>query len=275
MAAGLGLLAAFLINIYIQREAEKAKEGAIRTQKNLTTVVVAKQDIAAGVTITEDMVKEDTVHKDTVQPHVATTIDRVVNKITRAPISRGEQILLNKLSISGQEITLAPKIPRGKRAITIPVDNISSVGGMIRPDDHVDVMGMVPISDMSPEGKQIVKMTTMTLFQDVLVLAVGQEFTAVPASSGEKKTEKTLLPVITLALSPQEASLIAFVQEQGKIRLILRSPQDTQTQPPVPASWETLLRTVMPQPQAVQEVPKPKKTVDIYRGLNKEVKVLE
>jgi hypothetical protein len=82
--------------------------------------------------------------------------------------------------------------------------------------------------------------------------------------------------VITLALSAQEANLIAFVQEQGKIRLILRSPGDTQVQPVAPASWDTLFRTVMPQAfTQPQEDTKPQKKVEIYRGLQKEIRTLE
>jgi len=70
------------------------------------------------------------------------------------------------------------------------------------------------------------------------------------------------------------------VQEQGKIRLVLRSPGDTQTQQVAPASWDTLFRTVMPQAFQQQEKPaaapvKPKKTVEIYRGLSKEIKTIE
>ena len=82
--------------------------------------------------------------------------------------------------------------------------------------------------------------------------------------------------MITLALSVHEANLVAFVQEQGRIRLILRSPGDTQVQPVAPASWDTLFRTVMPQAfTQPQEAPKPQKKVEIYRGLQKEIKILE
>ena len=277
IAGALGLIATFLINVYLKQKTQEAQQQVIATQKNLTTVVVARQDISSGTVIEENMLKEETVRKDMLQPRAAISIDRVANMITLAPISKGEQVLLNKLTISGLETSLSTKVPRGKRAITIPVDNISSVGGMLRPGDHVDVMGMVPVPAMTPEGKQVTQLSTMPLFQDVLVLAVGQEFTAIPGATGEKKGEKTLSPVITLALALQEANLIAFVQEQGKIRLVLRSPEDTQVQPPVPASWDTLFRTIMPQAfqEQPKEVPKPKKTVEIYRGLNKEVKSLE
>lgn len=273
-----GLIAVVLINNYIQQKTEEAKKAVAQSQKNLITVVVAKQDILAGATIKESMLAEVTVNKNIVQPRSAISIDRVVDKIAIAPISKGEQVLLNKVTMSAEVGSLAMKVPSGKRAVTVSVDNISSVGGMVRPGDHVDVVGMVPIPAMNAEGKQVNQLATMPLFQDVLVLAVGQEFMS---AQGARKEEKAVSasPAITFALSPQEANLIVFVQEQGKIRLVLRSPGDTQTQQVAPASWDTLFRLVMPQAYQQQEKPavpvKPKKTVEIYRGLNKEIKVLE
>ncbi len=271
-----GLIAVFLINNYIQQKTEEAKKRVLLTQKNLATVVVAKQDILAGTALKESMLAEETVNRAIIQPRAAISIDRVVDKIAIVPISKGEQVLLNKVTISGQEGSLSMKVPSGKRAISVSLDNISSVGGMLRPGDHVDVVGMVPIPAVNAEGKQVNQLATMPLFQDVLILAVGQEFTSI---SSARKEERLASPVITLALSPQEANLIVFVQEQGKLRLILRSPEDTQVQRVAPASWETLFRTAMPESaqksQAQEEVRKPKRTVEIYRGLNKEVKPLE
>jgi Flp pilus assembly protein CpaB len=113
-------------------------------------------------------------------------------------------------------------------------------------------------------------MATLPLFQDVLVLAVGQEFTVIPGAKKDKeeKEEKTLANTITLALSPQETNLIAYVQEQGRIRLVLRSPGDTQIQPPIPGGWQTLFRTLFP--RAYEPQPKadtaPGRKVEIIRG---------
>lgn len=274
-----GLIAVVLINNYIRQQTEEAKKIVAQSQKNLTTVVVAKQDIPAGATIKESMLAETTLNRNMVQPRSAISIDRVVDKVALAPISKGEQVLLNKVTVSGEVGSLAMKVPSGKRAVTVSVDNISSVGGMLRPGDHVDIVGMVPIPTMNAEGKQVNQLATMPLFQDVLILAVGQEFTNVQIARKEEKATSAS-PVITFALSPQEANLIVFVQEQGKIRLVLRSPGDTQTQQVAPASWETLFRTVMPQAFQQQEKTaaaplKPKKTVEIFHGLNKEVKVIE
>jgi len=276
IAGFAALIAIFLINIYIKQQVEEAKKRELSRQESLATVVVAKQDIPAGITIAENMLTEEKLNRRMLQPRAATSMDRAVDMITIAPISKGEQVLLNKLTISGRETSLSTKVPRGKRAITIPVDNLSSVGGMLRPGDHVDLVGAVPIQGMSAEGKPVTQMATMPLFQDVLILAVGQEFAPVSAARRGEKVERPVSNIITLALSPQEANLVVFVQEQGKLRLILRSPEDTQIQPVAPASWDTLFRTVMP--QAFQESPvqeEAKNKVEIYRGTKREVRSLE
>lgn len=280
-AAAAGIIAVVLINIYIKQQAESARQKALAGQQNLAMVVIAKRDIPAGTTIKEEMLKEVSLSRNMLQPRAAQSVERVVDKVNLAPIARGEQILLNKLAISGEGISLSSKIPSGKRAITIPVDNISSVGGMIKPGDHVDVIGNVPMPAMSPEGRQVTQITTMPLFQNVLVLAVGQEFTSLPAGDASRQgagAARASFPVITLALTPQEANLVAFAQEQGKIRLVLRPPGDTQVEPTAPASWDALYRAVLPQAfqeKAAEEPAQPERTVDIYRGANKESKSIE
>jgi pilus assembly protein CpaB len=279
IAAILGLIATFLVNNYIKQTSEEASKRATLREESLSSVVIAKQDIPSGVIIKESMLKEEKVYRSVLQPKAATSMDRITDKITIAPIAKGEQVLLNKVTVSGQELSLSMKVPAGKRAITIPVDDISSVGGMIRPGDHVDVIGMVPVPAVNAEGKRVNQLTTMPLFQDVLVLAVGQEFTSSVAAARAKKEEKAASSVITFALAPQEANFIIFVQEQGKIRLLLRSPGDAQLQPAAPASWDTLFRAIMPQafqePIKHTEAPVPQKKVEIYRGLQKEIKTIE
>jgi Flp pilus assembly protein CpaB len=170
--------------------------------------------------------------------------------------------------------SLSMKVPQGKRAVTVTVDN--PVGGMIRAGDHVDIVGLVPVPAMGADGKQTIQQSPMPLFQDVLILAIGQDF----ASGATAKVDAKSSAVVTFALTTQESNLLAFVQEHGKLRLILRAPGDTsQVRPVVPASWDGLFMAVMPeafQRRAEDEAPKkPQKQVEIYRGLKREIKVIE
>ncbi len=283
----LALVAAYLIKVYTDQQRqvvfEDAKKRMEQIQAEQVPVLVATKDIPKGTAIAKDSVGVTIIPAQHVQPQAATSLDRVAGMVAVVPVSKGEQITLNKLMSVKEAVgggTLAMSTPIGKRAVTISVDSISAVGGMIRPGDYVDVVAMVTVPVTTPEGKQASQAAVVPLFQNTLILAVGQETAALPqAGEGRaKKEEKRGGDSITLALSPQEANLLAFVQEQGKIRLSLRSPSDAKIEPVQPASWDSLFQYLVPreagEPKAKQETkpaePEPGTYVEIYRGLNKE-----
>jgi pilus assembly protein CpaB len=286
----LGLIAVFMVNAYVvqQRQAEeqKAKEKIAQIQAEQTVVLVAKKEIPRGSIIEPDMLRTEIIPKQYVQPQAVTNLDRIAGMITIAPISTDEQVSLSKLTYPSKQRSggLADVVPIGKRAITISVDNIAALVGMIKPGDYIDVSAVMIVPFTGADGKPINQPAVIPLFQNVLVLAVGQEIGGVITPQQEsryKKEEKReFSPLITLALFAQEASLIAFVQEQGKIRLTLRSPADSQKENVRPASWETLFQYIIPQETTAPAVttsrkkeealPVEKTTVEIYRGTERE-----
>jgi len=284
----LAIITVFMVKMYLDQQ-QAAYQQALRKQitaSEQTKVLFAKSDIPKGVAIEAAMVEARAVPEKYIQPKAATSLERIEGMVTAQTIAKGDQITLNQL-ISTQQASgesLAMATPVGKRAISIMVDNISSLAGMMRPGDYVDVIGMIPIPAQTPEGKPATQIVAMPLFQNVLVLAVGQELGVIrpSAASGgryakeESSGKREGAPIITLALSPQEANLIAFVQEQGKIRFIMRSPADSQVQIVPLASWDTLLQYIIPKNPVTEvseeeEAIKSGRTVEIYRGLQKEV----
>jgi len=200
--------------------------------------------------------------------------------VTVAPISKGEQVSLSKLikerkSDSGG---LAGATPSGKRAITIVADSLSSLSGMIKPGDYVDVLAIIQIPITGQDGKAIVQTVVVPLFQNILVLAIGQNTGGVKVTSSGRYAEASSSSaggsggntLITLALGPQEASLVAFVQEQGKIRLVMRSPVDAKIEPITTATWESFFQYVMPPKQNVEPVVDTNEYIEVIRGLSKE-----
>jgi pilus assembly protein CpaB len=295
-----GAVAIYLIGLYLKQERQVAHVEAKREiaimQQMQASVLVAAKDMPKGTTVDAEMLESKTVPKEYVQPQAVSNADRIIGMITLAPISKGEQITLSKLVSSKQATvsSLAMATPVGKRAITISVDLTSSLVGMIRPGDYVDVIGVIPIQVQAPDGKQGIQTALMPLFQNVLVLAVGRDLGVAsesPRYRRESSDTGSSASLITLALSPQEAALIAFAQEQSKIRLILRSPADSRVETVQPASWDTLLQYLSSQlPRAKEQTAveqeaaaaqaaalshreKPKE-VEIYRGLKKEVMTL-
>ncbi len=279
----LALIAVFMVKVYLDQQRMVAEESAQRkyekNQASQTPALFAKTDIPQGAIISPDDLGVKVVPNQFLQPGAVSSLDRIAGMTAVVPISKDEQITLSKLSLARSVGDLASVTPVGKRAISIPADEIASLGGMIRPGDYVDVIAMVPITVQTPEGKPATQTAVMPLFQNVLILAVGQDIgspamAAQPRYKSETKKETAAGGLITLALTPQEANLMAFVQEQGKLRLILRSPTDAKVEPIAPASWDTLFQYVMPQTAPSQSVkqaePEAGAYVEIYRGLNKE-----
>jgi pilus assembly protein CpaB len=278
----LAVLAAFMIQMVMKQKEqamqERAKAAIANLQSNQTAVLVAKQDIPQGSIIESEMFETSIIPNKFVQPQAVTSLDRISGMVTVAPISKGEQISLSKLVTNRKPGggDLAGVTPSGKRAITIVADNIASLSGMVKPGDYVDVLAIMQIPVPGPDGKLTGQTAVVQLFQNVLVLAVGQNtggatgpsgryIETAPSSSGGNN-------MITLALGPQEANLIAFVQEQGKMRLIMRSPADAKLEPITPVSWEAFFQYIAPPKQNVESSVNIDTTdyVEILRGLNKE-----
>ena len=170
-----------------------------------------------------------------------------------------------------QQQSLAVKTPVGKRAITVVVDKIFAVGGFVSPGDYVDIITHLnaPANPNDPKGNQGI---TVTLFQNVLVLAVGNNMQ--PGTGFEAQQNATSIP-ITFALNPQETSLLSFVQQHGNLQLALRPSLDTQAYMLPAATWDELsnyIRTTngidagLPKQQATESPVESKPPIEIFRG---------
>jgi pilus assembly protein CpaB len=107
--------------------------------------------------------------------------------------------------------TFSARVASGRRAMSIAVDEISSISGMLEPGDSIDLM-----LTTDQKGKKL----TFPVIQSVLVLAAGQRVTT--DSSGEKRSYST----ITLDTTPEEARRLIIAREAGKLTALLRNPQD-------------------------------------------------
>ncbi|MCX5715232.1 MAG: Flp pilus assembly protein CpaB [Candidatus Omnitrophica bacterium] len=284
----LAIIGIMMVKVYIDQQRQQAIERANvvmqSQQANQTPVLVAKQDIARGAVVSPESLEVAIVPNRFVQPQAVTSLDRIAGMITVAPISKGEQITLSKLTYQRRSGALAELTPVGKRAITISIDNVSSaLLGMLKVGDYTDIIALLPVPVQTPDGKPAAQIAVIPLFQNVLVLAVGHEAGSTDGHSKKEDTQQDPNPPVTVALTPQEASLLAFVQEQGKLRLVLRSPGDSQIEPLTPASWDTLLQYITPKEKTQAQAEKEKKEqpeqppegyVEIYRGMKKEKSTL-
>ncbi|MFH1269548.1 MAG: Flp pilus assembly protein CpaB [Candidatus Omnitrophota bacterium] len=283
IALACGVWAILLLNSYLgRRESEiwekiKQSQGQAqpsRPQAQMGIALVAAKSIAPQVPITpaDLLIKE--IPAEYIQPGAVASLDEVIGQIASSPIAAGEQILKTKLLPPGKiGKSLSEITPAGKRAVSTSVDNMSSIANLLRPGDYVDVLVLITLPEITSQlGAKTSEPRLISLFQNVEVLAVGGEFVAPLESSGVRK-EQIKAPsapsgTVTLALNPQEAVLLSFVQEHGKIKLALRSAEDNKKETVKPADWDALLQYLYP---AKDGSVGGRPVVEIYRGLNKEV----
>lgn len=121
---------------------------------------------------------------------------------------------------------LAGIIKQGERAISIAVDATSSVTGLIRPNDKVDIIGTFRFPEM--KGDQALDTITLTLLQGVMVLATGSELGGTGENAtAARRTQAKGYSTVTLALSPKEVEMVIFATQKGKLTLSLRNTEDT------------------------------------------------
>ncbi len=133
------------------------------------------------------------------------------------------------------------RTPPGKRAMTVLIDTLAAVGGLISPGDSIDVLAHLNIPENNdPKAKEKQKVITV-LFQNIQVLAVGSNFNSLVGAGKYQEQQKSSALNVTLALSPEEAGLITFAQENGTLQFTLRSPAEKESPKNIEiASWDAL-----------------------------------
>ena len=123
---------------------------------------------------------------------------------------------------------LTANIPSGMRAISVRSDEVVGVAGFLLPGTHVDVL-MTYHSVTAPEPQ------TLTVLQDVVVLAAGQQIH--PQPDGKPIS----VNVVTLLLKPEDAEKVVLATSLGVIYFVLRNGADEEQalSPPVGLSQLT------------------------------------
>ena len=134
--------------------------------------------------------------------------------------------------------SLALKTPVGKRAITIKIDSLAAVGGLLNAGDFVDVIAELNVPLQGLDKKTV----TAMIFQGLQVLAVNTNEDD-PGAYEEQQQAASLK--ITVAVDPQEAGLLAFANKNGSLELALRSPDESGQQKVKADTWKTLADYVL------------------------------
>jgi pilus assembly protein CpaB len=207
-------------------------------------VLVAKGNLPAGTFIKEEDVSWQKWPVDGVNDSYLlegqSDLNNVVGAVVRKGIVAGEPITEAQIARPGDRGFLAAVLTPGMRAVSIDVNEPSSVAGLVFPGDRVDILlNMTFIikeigADGGEETSDYKPQTSETVLENVRLLATDRNLNDI---EGEPKKLNT----VTLELTPKQAEMIKVAAQMGQLALSLRGlgMPEGQTAGPTVASAQT------------------------------------
>jgi len=252
-----GLVAAFLAFTFLR--SDQAPDAILQARATSSPVVVAARDLNVGESLTLADLKVVDWPGEAVPMGFASAPDEVVGRGVVVPMSMNEPLLPLKLASQEMGRGMTMLIPLGFRAVSVPVNDVVSVSGWVRPGTRVDVL--VTLHEVRNESEPV----TQIVLQNVEVLGNDRSITR------DAEGEPEAVSVVTLLLTPGEVEHLAMAQSEGRLQLSLRNQLDLDTvdtpgvrtsellrRPARPVFTGNTVRAAPPQPSRV--------TVEVYRG---------
>jgi pilus assembly protein CpaB len=173
---------------------------------------------------------------------------QIIGRILREPVGKGEAFTTTRFYPEGTGPSVAERLEPGLRAVTVPVEGTGLLSGLASAGARVDVLFRT-----FPDEENNVSTTTVTLLEDVEVLAVGRN--VVPGAQVASDVS-----AVTLAVTPHQANALKIVEGRGEFSLALRAgDDDSLAADSGPQTLHSLLKIRPKQP--------PHKT-EVWRGNN-------
>jgi len=238
----LAIVAFIAILVLNQRPTSQTQNPAdVETQ-----TVVAAVDIPLGSKITADKVTTIPLKASARSPGAYGDISQVLGKKVRSAIVANAQLTPDNFGETSQGQIFDIEVPKGKRAITVQVDQVTGVGTVIKPGDYVDMVVLLP-PDQFPVITANTQDNSFTVVagpndKNVKLLLQGMQVlgTLLPpptaqAQAQQQQGQASAQPgtalngqqeIVALEVDAQMAEVIKFAQVAGNISLILRSADD-------------------------------------------------
>lgn len=214
IAAGL-----MCIGFALSWSALMKERNDVRKGWNLVPVIVASTDLSEGTVVTMEHLSQRSVPEQFVTGSVVKpdSASYVVGQKVQVAIAAGDPLLWSQFESSKLAERLASRVMKRARGLAVEVKGTTGVGGWMRPNDHVDIIG----SFKDPLTNEQV---AVTLMQNVTVLATGK-ITGTTNVNLIPENERTYGNV-TLMVLPEEAEILALSEQLGSLTFTLRNEDD-------------------------------------------------
>jgi pilus assembly protein CpaB len=180
-------------------------------------VVVAGDTISRGQLVEAELVKTIEWPIDSVPDGAFNSIEQVVGQLARSAIYVDDLLTQAKFLDTKAPSVLSMLIPKGRRAISIKVNEVTGISGFVAPGSRVDLLLTV-----AADGDLGMPSKTRIVLQDTEVLAIAQ-------SIEQRDSRPIVVNTVTLNVSPREAETLTLASNEGSLHLVLRNDRDDAT----------------------------------------------
>ena len=215
VSLGFGLIAAIGISQVMGNNSgaePKIKRGQ---------VIVAAVDLNHGDDLTEETCKIEHWPLEVIPENAARSFEEIQHKKIATRLSKSLPIMMTDTK-NASEIDKVT-IPKGFKLVAIKVSAEDSIAGLLRPGDHVDVIGVVQVKAVDPAtGKVGSQTVSETFLKNIEVYAVNGNTN----SGGPRESSGNGSNIIGVLVSEKQSELIVLVQKVAKLRLVMRGEHD-------------------------------------------------
>ncbi|MCC4859482.1 MULTISPECIES: Flp pilus assembly protein CpaB [Vibrio] len=225
-----------------QTNNESAITSSKQAAKQMVKVLVPTRTIEIGQTYTPNSFRWKEVPQQELENYIDhVTPEDISTDHTMSGLARTKLVkdsILSKADITEPEggYSLSLKLQPGYRAISVPVDQVTSNSGFIEPGDRVDILLLgSQDGELLRYGNSSQGLYVTTIVHDARVLAFNNKQTA---ESYQKAREsngfENGIPEdssVSLEVTPEQANQVVLAKQLGKLTLVLRGQNEAQDQP--------------------------------------------
>ncbi|TAN30722.1 MAG: Flp pilus assembly protein CpaB [Castellaniella sp.] len=209
LAVSAGVLAAGALALHLQA---RERELAAQAQVPMVERIVAARDLPAGTRLISDHLAVRSFPARWVGSDTLPVVrhGELEGLVLTTSLRAGDAVL--PVHALRPQSAFSTQLAPGRRAITLPVDQVNSLSGLLQPGDLIDLY-------VSFDHQR--KRLTAPLLQGMLVLATGRE-TRMAESDGQGYS------TVTLDAGPEDVVKLVAARQGGTLTAILRHPDDAQ-----------------------------------------------
>ena len=223
--AGVGAM------LYLKILERRLEDRLAPTEKQMVEVVVANKDLAVGSKVDSSTMAVRKVPVEYVNADVITPrrFEAIEGALLLKPLGHGKMLSEEYINLNLPK-DFSDTIRIGHRAVTIQVDEINSISGLVRPGDSIDLYTRLQAGSLPALAAEGTGEVVVPVLEDVLVLATDNR-----AARPNEDEYKNLPPedkqrtydTFTLEVTPREAALISLAESRGSLVATLKNAKDT------------------------------------------------